>query len=317
MDGTYHDTISHPATQWLGEEREVCDGIRARTRVEQLGADITVAVVEAQTTKDVVYGEQGPPTVCIAVYLTGRGRASLETSDAIEILPGTVVLFMSDKPIGGQHWHDGGQKLSVVDVRFRRELFDRVGGVTAARLSQELYSGPSIPEKGALLSAFQGSAKLIEIVREIRNCSIGAPPTRELYLTAKSLELLATTLSDISAAASETISLSAEDRRKIALARELLETRYEESWRIRTLASVVGLSEKKLKAGFRETIGNSVHAYLLEVRINAACALLSEGRSVTEVALSSGFGNLSHFTTMFRKLRGMTPSEYRKRAQQS
>ena len=36
----------------------------------------------------------------------------------------------------------------------------------------------------------------------------------------------------------------------------------------------------------------------------------SEGRSVTDVALSVGFENLSHFSKVFRAFHGVNPRDY-------
>ena len=46
----------------------------------------------------------------------------------------------------------------------------------------------------------------------------------------------------------------------------------------------------------------------------AAKALLkSTGRSIHEIAADTGFGNEKHFSTAFRRLEGLSPSEYRRR----
>jgi transcriptional regulator GlxA family with amidase domain len=76
------------------------------------------------------------------------------------------------------------------------------------------------------------------------------------------------------------------------------------------LAREVGLSEKKLKAGFRQVAGRSVHAYLREVRLEAAASMLEAGYSVTETALATGFANLSHFSKSFRQARGVAPRNW-------
>ena len=40
------------------------------------------------------------------------------------------------------------------------------------------------------------------------------------------------------------------------------------------------------------------------------------GRSITEVALESGFTHAQHFSTTFRRITGQTPSEYRQSLRQ-
>jgi AraC-like DNA-binding protein len=46
------------------------------------------------------------------------------------------------------------------------------------------------------------------------------------------------------------------------------------------------------------------------VRLKAAAAMLSEGRSVTDVAFSVGFENLSHFSKVFRAVHGVNPRDF-------
>lgn len=64
---------------------------------------------------------------------------------------------------------------------------------------------------------------------------------------------------------------------------------------------------------FREQFRCTFIEYLTSVRIGHACKLLSENdRNVVEIAYESGFNNLANFNRQFKKLKNMTPSDYRK-----
>ncbi|HXI01520.1 MAG TPA: AraC family transcriptional regulator [Sphingobacteriaceae bacterium] len=53
--------------------------------------------------------------------------------------------------------------------------------------------------------------------------------------------------------------------------------------------------------------------YLNTVKIGHACKLLGEdGLNIVEVAYKCGYNNLANFNKQFKKLKGMTPSEFRK-----
>ncbi len=59
----------------------------------------------------------------------------------------------------------------------------------------------------------------------------------------------------------------------------------------------------------------SVIDYVNAMRIAYACELLTEtAKSITEVAMESGFSTLSHFNRQFRKLQRTTPTRFRKSA---
>lgn len=63
----------------------------------------------------------------------------------------------------------------------------------------------------------------------------------------------------------------------------------------------------------KTSTGLSMHAYLKQVRLNAALHMLAASSdSVIEIALKCGFVNQSYFTTQFKNHTSMTPTEYRK-----
>src|SRR5262249_11697217 len=104
--------------------------------------------------------------------------------------------------------------------------------------------------------------------------------------------------------------LRPDERRRILEARHLLETKFDQGWTIMRLSREVGLNERKLKQGFRLLVGNTVHAYLLQVRIDAAASLLTNGHSVTDTAMAVGFESLSHFSRVFSQAKGVSPSRF-------
>jgi AraC family transcriptional regulator len=78
------------------------------------------------------------------------------------------------------------------------------------------------------------------------------------------------------------------------------------------LARDVGLSPSHLSRAFHQTTGETPSAYLLRLRMAAACRLLREtDQSVIQVALSVGYATQGHFTQMFRRQVGQTPTQYR------
>jgi len=55
----------------------------------------------------------------------------------------------------------------------------------------------------------------------------------------------------------------------------------------------------------------SFKTYLLNVRIGYACRLLTDAsKNISEIAYDSGFENLSNFNRQFKKIKGVTPSQF-------
>lgn len=78
------------------------------------------------------------------------------------------------------------------------------------------------------------------------------------------------------------------------------------------VADFTGISRSHLYRIFMSHTGQSPKAYLSELRIRQACTLMKKSDiSVTAIAASVGFENSLYFSKAFKKIKGMTPTEYR------
>jgi AraC family transcriptional regulator len=79
------------------------------------------------------------------------------------------------------------------------------------------------------------------------------------------------------------------------------------------LAATVGCSPFHLARTFRASTGTSVHQYQLRLRLSLALDRLADGADdLSALALDLGFASHSHFTTVFRRTFGTTPSAFRR-----
>lgn len=80
---------------------------------------------------------------------------------------------------------------------------------------------------------------------------------------------------------------------------------------ITELARIVHLSPRQLHRKFVETFGASPQAFIMKLRIQAACeALQHEGANIADVARELGFCDQSALTQHFHRHMGMTPLRY-------
>ncbi len=61
---------------------------------------------------------------------------------------------------------------------------------------------------------------------------------------------------------------------------------------------------------FKQSYGRTPHQYLTFVRIEKAKELLKDNTPVSDVCFSLGFKSLSSFSGLFKKLVGLTPSDF-------
>jgi len=82
-----------------------------------------------------------------------------------------------------------------------------------------------------------------------------------------------------------------------------------------SLASAAGLSSFQFLRAFRALTGVTPHQFVLRTRLRAAAARITDGDArIIDVALDTGFGDLSNFNHAFRAEFGVTPSSFRDRA---
>ncbi len=99
-------------------------------------------------------------------------------------------------------------------------------------------------------------------------------------------------------------------KRVRAVARELTETFYDE-WTLDRAAVRAGLSRRRFSELFRTHTGATFLETLTALRLNHAARLLrAGGHSVTGVAFSCGYRDLSHFYRVFRRRYGRPPGEW-------
>lgn len=77
------------------------------------------------------------------------------------------------------------------------------------------------------------------------------------------------------------------------------------------LTEDVGISRAQLHRKMKEITGISAGEFIRNLRLEQAARLISEGKiNITQVAYNVGFNNQTHFSTVFKKHFGMSPSEY-------
>ena len=77
------------------------------------------------------------------------------------------------------------------------------------------------------------------------------------------------------------------------------------------LSHRVGLSDRKLKQGFRELFGTTVFGYLRDCRMEQARSLLRHSHTtVAKVAAQVGYRNPEAFSTAFRRKFSVSPKAY-------
>ena len=139
------------------------------------------------------------------------------------------------------------------------------------------------------------------------------PPQYELAVYAALYSLFYTLYS--AGAVEKTASPHAHEKQTAQLTRLLswIDENYASPITLSSLSKVSGFNEKYLCRFFKEQTSYTPIDYINRLRVEkAADGMLNHRLSVTEAAFANGFNDSAYFSKVFRKIKGMTPTEFKR-----
>jgi len=208
--------------------------------------------------------------------------------------------------VSGQVTLPGGIPLRMVGVSIDENVLPDLlqGHQEYESLIDELARG----ESGfSIFGEWTLSPAMHVIVSQMLGCPLQGV-SRALYLESKALEILALQLDKLANREQRSHPISRGDAERLHEARRLLFDSMEEPIGLVELAARVGLNDFKLKKGFRELFGTTVYGSLRTHRMETARSMLLDGdMTVSTVAMTVGYSNISHFIAAFKKHYDVTP----------
>ncbi len=104
-------------------------------------------------------------------------------------------------------------------------------------------------------------------------------------------------------------------KHRLAIERALdhIDNNYTENLKIEDIAKIAMMSQSYFCYFFKALVGKTFTQHLIEKRLNYAKKLLNTSElSIADIALQSGFNNVSHFTRTFKAGVELSPVQYRK-----
>lgn len=145
-----------------------------------------------------------------------------------------------------------------------------------------------------------------EIIHELQSCRVGYQELLEMYL--KQILLL---IERSREERKPTVSSFIQD--EMELARRYFTEHYNEDINIEEYAKSRGMSFSWFSRNFKQLTAKSPMQYVVSVRINNAASLLGcSSYNINEVSNIVGYDNPLYFSRIFKKVKGVSPSEYKK-----
>lgn len=103
--------------------------------------------------------------------------------------------------------------------------------------------------------------------------------------------------------------------RRLVQAKLFIDARYAENIDLDNIADEVYSSKFHFIRQFKSIYRKTPHQYLIAVRLEKARELLKSGMLVSDVCYAVGFESPGSFSTLFKRMEGITPSAYLKQQQ--
>ena len=108
------------------------------------------------------------------------------------------------------------------------------------------------------------------------------------------------------------------DDEPVKQAQEFIEKNYQERITVDQLASMFALGRRNLERRFKKATANTVMEYIQRVKMEAAKKNFETSRkNINEVMYEVGYSDTKAFRTIFRKVTGLSPLEYRNKYNKS
>ncbi len=102
------------------------------------------------------------------------------------------------------------------------------------------------------------------------------------------------------------------DDDSVKKAQEFIENNFQDKITVDRLAEIAALSRRNLERRFKKATSNTVVEYIQRVKIEAAKKSLEASRkSINEVMFDVGYSDTKAFRTVFKKITGLSPVQYR------
>lgn len=154
------------------------------------------------------------------------------------------------------------------------------------------------------------------VLNQIENHNLN-PHFENLYVLGKVYELFTLHFSESESNQKENCPFldNEKDAKKLKEAREILLENLNDPPILKELSEQSGLSEYKLKEGFKQVYGTTVYGFVLDKKLEMAREKLEAGDlQVKDIAYEIGYENPSHFISAFKKKYGITPKQFAKQA---
>lgn len=102
------------------------------------------------------------------------------------------------------------------------------------------------------------------------------------------------------------------DSRRVQKVKDYIDANFNEDIRLQVLADLANMTPTAFSRFFKLRTAKSISEYIIDVRLGHAARMLADSTmAVVEICYRCGFNNISNFNRIFKRKKGLTPTEFR------
>lgn len=231
-----------------------------------------------------------PPLVEI-----GKNQYQFKKGSLVCCEPGTALTIL---PTGNRE-----SPSKYLDITVKKEFLEQVSSEVSRTNKINLQR---------IEAAF--SYRLVEAIAGFKNEILMYGESNQLMIDSITTQMVVQLLRDINGDIPAGRETAFKDQQSIKNAIDYMQSYYSCSITITDICQTVHLSPNYFIRCFKEQTGQTPYQYLTEIRIRKAQQMLKKiNYSIGEIATLCGFVNSGHFSTLFKRYVGISPTDYRKR----
>jgi AraC-like DNA-binding protein len=240
--------------------------------------------------------ENAYPAYRVAAIVGGTFKIRSTLGDAVPVV-GSLLLGNACDCYACRHDTPNGDR--CINFDFEAEFLERVRCELGVPGIGERFRRALIPP----------SRESVSITAAMEAVATGCSPSA---LHEAAIEVAAAALTTTHATTMLGRKASFRNERAVMRAARYIESHYDSSCTLEELAAHADMSPFHFLRVYRRITGQTPHRHVLATRLRHAAQQLRASRSrISDIAMTTGFGDLSHFNASFHYYFGTTPSVYR------
>ncbi|SHM17218.1 AraC family transcriptional regulator [Chitinophaga sp. CF418] len=243
----------------------------------------------------------------VEMHFKLRGRSGVSYEGERYVMHSNEQSLFYQHDLVGEYILYPGQENTFFEVELPRSVFESLVTTDCPFLQQfsdQLQTPRSHLWPGHSMAI---TPQMHMIITEMSNNAYTGQMKR-LFLEAKLIELFLLQANGFDQHTPHTANLRPADIERLHAARHYLEQHFMDDCSIFSLASQVGINQKKLKQGFKALFGYTVFGLLSHIRMEKARQLLlDEKKTVGEVSELVGYQHPQHFAAAFKRKYNILP----------